>query len=84
MNPDNAAKLVTIGIYRVSRNPMYLGMLLFLLAWALFLSNYAALFPPVLFVISMTLFQIKPEEKTLHNKFGPEYDDYSRRVRRWI
>ncbi len=84
MNPDNAETLVTNGLYRISRNPMYFGVLLLLLGWAAFLQNILSFAPVVLFVVTMTLFQIKPEEKALRNKFGSEYDAYCNRVRRWI
>lgn len=84
MKPDAAEKLVIKGLYRVSRNPMYLGVLLLLLAWAAYLHNVLSLAPPLLFVLTMTLFQIKPEEKALHQKFGADYEAYCRRVRRWI
>lgn len=84
MNPDNAEKLVTKGLYRISRNPMYLGVLLLLLGWVAYLQNIAGFVPVILFVVAMTLFQIKPEEKALRKKFGHEYDAYCKRARRWI
>ena len=84
MKPDATEKLVIKGLYRISRNPMYLGVLLLLLAWAAYLHNVLSLAPPLLFVLTMTLFQIKPEEKALHQKFGADYEAYCRRVRRWI
>ena len=84
LNPDNVEKLVTKGLYRFSRNPMYLGVLLLLLGWASYLQNVLGFAPVALFVVTMTLFQIKPEEKALRKKFGAEYDTYCRRVRRWI
>lgn len=84
MKPDKAEKLVINGLYRISRNPMYLGMLLLLLGWAAYLQNILSLAPVVLFVVTMTLFQIRPEEKALRKKFGPDYDAYCNRVRRWI
>lgn len=84
VNPDAAEKLVIKGLYRVSRNPMYLGVLLLLLAWAAYLQNVLSFVPPLVFVLTMTLFQIKPEEKALCKKFGADYDAYCRRVRRWI
>lgn len=84
MAPDNADKLVIKGLYRISRNPMYLGVLFLLLAWAVYLQNILSFAPPILFVVFMTLFQIKPEEKALRKKFGTQYDEYSKSVRRWI
>ena len=84
MTPDNAEKLVVKGLYRFTRNPMYLGVLFLLLAWAAFLQNVVSFAPAALFIVFMTLFQIKPEEKALRKKFGADYDEYCRRVRRWI
>lgn len=84
MAPDNAEKLVVNGLYRFTRNPMYLGVLFLLLAWAAYLQSILSFAPPVLFIVFMTLFQIKPEENALRKKFGVDYDDYCRRVRRWI
>lgn len=81
--PGEASKLVVGGVYRWSRNPMYLGMLLLLAAWALFLSNAAALFLLPAFVAYMTAFQIKPEERILLSKFGESYAQYKSAVRRW-
>ena len=84
MTPDNAGRLVKTGLYKISRNPMYLGVLLLLLGWAAYLQNILSFAPPLLFVVSMTLLQIKPEEKALRAKFGTEYEAYCHRVRRWI
>jgi protein-S-isoprenylcysteine O-methyltransferase Ste14 len=84
LNPDAASTVVSNGIYRYSRNPMYLGFLLALAAWAIYLSNaLAALFLPA-FVAYMNRFQIKPEERTLLAKFGPAFSQYVAAVRRWV
>ncbi|MCR9195844.1 MAG: isoprenylcysteine carboxylmethyltransferase family protein [Hyphomonas sp.] len=84
LKPEKASTLVVGGLYRVSRNPMYLGMLILLIGWALWLSNPASLLLLPVFVIYLTVFQIKPEEAVLSEKFGADYDAYCRRVRRWI
>ena len=84
IEPDKASHLVTDGLYRFTRNPMYLGLLLVMLGGALFLQSYAALIGPLLFVGSMTALQIKPEERVLRQKFGAEYDEYVSQTRRWI
>lgn len=82
--PEHSAALVTTGLYRISRNPMYLGLLLILAGWAIFLANLAAFgFLPA-FVFVMNRLQILPEERILRGKFGPGYDAYCRTVRRWI
>src|SRR5436309_2522623 len=61
--PETASSLVTAGIYRVTRNPMYLGFALVLLAWAVLLANTLALFFVPAFIIYMNRFQIEPEER---------------------
>ena len=82
--PEKTSKLVVAGVYRYSRNPMYLGMLLVLAGWGVFLDDWLGLAPLLLFVLYLTRFQIMPEERALTNLFGAEYQDYMRRVRRWI
>ncbi len=82
--PSATSSLVTSGVFRFTRNPMYLSLLLYLLAWAAYLSNWLAfLFLPV-FVLYINEFQIKPEERALSSLFGPEYASYKGRVRRWL
>lgn len=84
INPGAASTVVCSGVYRFSRNPMYLGFLLALAAWAIYLSNLlAALFLPA-FVAYMNQYQIKPEERTLLAKFGPAFSQYMATVRRWV
>jgi protein-S-isoprenylcysteine O-methyltransferase Ste14 len=82
--PGATSSLVTGGVFRFSRNPMYLSLLLYLLAWAVFLSNGLALILVPVFVIYMNRFQIEPEERALSSLFGPEYASYQARVRRWL
>lgn len=84
IKPDTANTLVATGLFRYSRNPMYLGLLLVLLSFAAFLGDIVALIPALMFVVFITEFQIKPEERALREKFGTQYDEYSKRVRRWI
>lgn len=83
-NPGATTSLVTGGVFRFSRNPMYLGLLLFLIAWAVYLLNGLALILVPVFVIYMNRFQIEPEERALSSLFGPEYTSYQARVRRWL
>ncbi len=84
MNPEKASALVTSGIYRATRNPMYLGLLLGLTAWAVFLSSALAfLFLPG-FIAYMNQFQIGPEEAALARMFGQSFSEYRSRVRRWL
>lgn len=83
--PDQATTLVTTGVYRVSRNPMYLGLLLVLLAWAFYLDSWPGLLVgPTAFVVWITRFQIVPEERFLMQLFGPDYIAYLRRTGRWL
>lgn len=82
--PGATSALVTRGVFRFSRNPMYLGLLLCLLAWAVYLSSWLALLFMPLFVVYLNRFQIEPEERAMLALFGPEYDSYKARVRRWL
>lgn len=84
MTPDASSAIVRTGIYRLTRNPMYLGFLLALVGWALMLGTLLALVPVAAFVAWMNRFQIEPEERALRRKFGDDYADYLRRVRRWF
>jgi len=84
IKPGAASALVTGGVFRFTRNPMYLSLLLYLVAWALYLSNWLALLFLPLFVLYINRFQIAPEERTLSLLFGAEYAAYRGRVRRWL
>jgi protein-S-isoprenylcysteine O-methyltransferase Ste14 len=84
MAPDKASQIVTTGIFGHTRNPMYLGLALVLVAWTIFLGSLPAATGVLIFVAWMTMFQIIPEERVLASKFGARYDDYRRRVRRWL
>jgi protein-S-isoprenylcysteine O-methyltransferase Ste14 len=82
--PDEASSLVSTGIYRVTRNPMYLGLLLMLAGWCVYLGNgVAALLLPA-FVVYMNRFQIGPEERALAEKFGRRFTEYAATVSRWF
>lgn len=82
--PANASALVTSGIYRFSRNPMYVGILLVLIGWGVFLGNALALIGAFAFVPYISRYQIQPEERLLQDKFGAEFTEYKARVRRWL
>lgn len=84
LQPGKASALVASGLYRFTRNPMYLGMATLLLAWAVYLSNGAAFLGLPLFVAYMNRFQIAPEERALRARFGEEFEAYCRRARRWL
>ena len=82
--PEQASSLVLTGIYQKTRNPMYLGMLLILSGWAIFLGSAVAFLALPVFVVFMNKFQILPEEKALEQLFGHAFNDYLLSVRRWI
>lgn len=87
LNPTQlqaASSLVTSGIYRLTRNPMYLGLSCQLVALALFLACGWALLGPVVFMLYIGRFQIAPEERGLATLFGSDYAEYKSRVRRWL
>jgi protein-S-isoprenylcysteine O-methyltransferase Ste14 len=84
LTPAASSSLVSSGVYRFSRNPMYLGFLMLLLAWGIYLSNALALVFVPLFVVYMNRFQIEPEEAALRSRFGRDFVGYTERVRRWL
>jgi len=84
MKPECASSLVTTGVYRITRNPMYVGLLLVLVAWALFLASPVSLAGPAAFFAYIDRFQIAPEERALSAMFGSAYAKYMSGVRRWL
>ncbi len=84
LDPSRASRLVTGGMFRWSRNPMYLSLLLLLVAYAIRLDSWLVWLGPALFFAYVTRFQILPEERVLSAKFGNAYHDYLRRTRRWL
>lgn len=80
----NVSALVTTGVYRMTRNPMYLGMAAVLLGTAITVGNAAALIVPMLFMVIIQSRFILPEEEMLRGLFPVDFPDYCRRVRRWI
>ncbi len=80
----SSSSLVTWGVYRLSRNPMYVGGLAMLSGWALFLLNGPAFVLLVVYVLYINRFQIAPEERALTRLFGNDYVGYQTRVRRWL
>jgi protein-S-isoprenylcysteine O-methyltransferase Ste14 len=84
LTPGQSSAIVSTGIYARSRNPIYLGMLVALCGWALYLGHAIAVLLLPAFALYISRFQIEPEERALRGKFGPEFDCYSARVRRWL
>ncbi|MFY4729856.1 methyltransferase family protein [Nitrospira sp. BLG_2] len=84
LTPEATTTIVTSGIYRFTRNPMYLGFLLVLVGWAIDRSNLLAFACLPLFVWYMNRFQIIPEERVLGTKFSETFAQYKRSVHRWL
>ncbi len=84
LTPEATTTMVTSGIYRFTRNPMYLGFLFVLAGWAMYLSNLLAFALLPLFVWYMNRFQILPEERALSAKFPQAFTAYTCAVRRWL
>jgi protein-S-isoprenylcysteine O-methyltransferase Ste14 len=83
-HPERASTLVIRGVYRWTRNPMYLGLLLILAAWAAWLGSLAPVGVIAVWMWIMTRLQIEPEERALLERFGGEYAQYRDSVRRWF
>lgn len=82
--PTAASTLVIGGPFQLSRNPMYVGFTLMLLAWAAWLQSPWVFAGPLIYVLYLTRWQIVPEERALRAKFGAAYSEYEARVRRWL
>jgi len=82
--PEEASILVTNGVYRLTRNPMYVGLIIVLLGWAAFLTSPVSLGGVVAFIAYVNRFQIMPEERILLEKFGDDYRKYLSGPRRWL
>ncbi len=83
-SPARASQLVTGGPFRLSRNPLYLSLLLLLVGYALRLDAWYIWLSPAFFWVYVTRFQIMPEERALKRHFGAAYDAYCGRTRRWL
>lgn len=84
LKPHAASSLVVSGVYRISRNPMYVGFALFLISLAVFLSSPFSIIGVIVFVLYMNKFQIKPEEKALRKIFSTDFTVYILKIRRWL
>ena len=83
-HPEKASMLVTSGVYSYSRNPMYLAMFLILLGGLIKFGEPAGMIVLIFYVWYMNEFQIKPEEEIMKQKFGDEFVEYRKEVRRWV
>ena len=84
LRPESASLLVVSGVFKISRNPMYVGFTLLLVAWCVYLSAPVLLMIVLLFTAVITRFQIIPEERAMLKLFGDEYTAYQQSVRRWL
>ena len=84
LSPEQATKLVTDGIFKYSRNPMYLGMALVLGSIAIFFNLIGGIILVTLFCAYITKFQILPEERAMRDLFSDDFDKYTKVTRRWI
>jgi len=84
LHPEQASSVVTTGVYRFTRNPMYAGILFVLLGCFLAFGGLSALAGLPAFILYINRLQIRPEEQALQAKFGSEYTAYQARVRRWL
>ena len=84
LKPEASTSLITDGVFKFSRNPIYLGMLLGLAGFAVWLGALTALLVLPMFVVCMNQFQIKPEERSLQRNFGEQFSQYMGHTRRWI
>lgn len=83
-HPGKTSALITSGVFRISRNPLYLAMYFILLAWGVWLGNGLAVLLSTGFIPTINRLQIIPEEKALQAIFGEEFEQYRQRVRRWL
>lgn len=79
-----ATALVTTGVFRYTRNPIYLGAAIMLIAWTIYLENWLSALGIALFVAFITRYQIRAEEEALEKIFGEQYVRYKKKVRRWV
>jgi protein-S-isoprenylcysteine O-methyltransferase Ste14 len=82
--PEKVSSFVHAGIYRFTRNPMYLGLLVGLIGILFYFTNPVNILPVIGFVLYMNRFQIIPEERVMVKKFGEDFLEYKQSVRRWI
>ena len=84
LEPRQASSLFTSGIFKFSRNPMYLGMLIVLLSISFKFNLAGGIVISLFFYLFITKFQILPEEEAMNELFGDEFTEYANRTRRWI
>lgn len=84
LKPEESSSLITDGVFKFSRNPIYLGLLVMLIGLVVWLGALTPLLMLPIFVWYLNRFQIIPEERSLRNQFNDQYVSYSQRTRRWL
>ena len=84
LKPEEASHLVVAGIFKYTRNPMYLGMLCVAIGMVIKLANLWAAVMVLVFFFYISRYQITPEERAMQKLFGDQFSDYTKRVRRWL
>ena len=82
--PHKTSNLVITGIYKITRNPMYLGMLFLIIAYAIYNNNIIGCIVIPVFIFYINKFQIEPEEIEMRKKFGESFENYCKKVNRWL
>ena len=82
--PYKTSNLVISGIYKITRNPMYLGMLFLIIAYAIYNNNVIGCIIIPIFIFYINKFQIEPEEIEMRKKFGESFENYCKKVNRWL
>ena len=82
--PHKTSNLVISGIYKITRNPMYLGMLFLIIAYTIYTNNVVGSITIPIFIFYINKFQIEPEEIEMRKKFGESFENYCKKVNRWI
>ena len=81
---DPPKHLVVLGLYKYSRNPMYVSVLIILLGEAIFFRSIPILIEAGVFIILASLFVVAYEERILRRRFGESYERYLQTVGRWV
>lgn len=84
LKPESASNLVSSGIFKYTRNPMYISLTLLLCSWGVYLESAWAWILVPAFILYITRYQIIPEERAMQQLFGEEFEQYKMRVRRWL
>ena len=82
--PDKTSNLVISGIYKITRNPMYLGMLFLIMSYSMYNNNIVGCIVIPIFIFYINKFQIEPEEIEMRRKFGESFENYCKKVNRWL